>query len=361
MPKPKSRGNKQGSVYQDKKTKLWVAQATVGWVYPADPSKPKYPKKKTKFGFKHKYEAIAYLPTLQNDPDNPPEITLNNVYMGWENVYSTRVDASTMGCYRYAYKHFAKLHNIYIGRISANDLQECMDECKSGKRTHENMKCVAGLIWAYAIDCNYIRKDITDNLYIGKHKTKKREPLTEKEIETIHAAIGEIRYAEYVYALCYLGFRPGEFLSLKKSDFVTIEGIDLLIAGGKTEAGRDRRIVIPPQILDIVRSRLHIPGTDLIFPQYMFRRNKDTFTGFKEMSHAYFREEVFKPMMKKLSIAEGKVPYSARHSYSDKLKRADGSDKAKAETIGHTDYNFTKSAYQSTDLDELIEVAISLE
>lgn len=361
MPKPKSRGNKQGSVYQDPKTKLWTAQAVVGWVYPKDPSKPRYPKKKTKSGFKHKYEAVAYLPTLKSLPDKPPEITLNNVYRDWSEIYAPRVDASTMDCYKYAYKHFLPLHNTYISRISANDLQECMDKCTAGKRTHENMKCVAGLLWAYAMDCNYVEKNVSANLYIGKHTTRKREPLTEKEIATIRDAIGKIRYAEYVYTLCYLGFRPGEFLSLKKSSLITIEDIDILVGGGKTEAGRNRKVVIPPQVLDYVKERLFIPGTDLLFPQYCFRRSKDEFTGFKEMSDAYFREEVFKPMMKQLNIAEGKVPYSARHSFSDKLKKAEGSDKAKAQAMGHTDYNFTKSKYQSTDLEEMIEVAVSIE
>ena len=33
------------------------------------------------------------------------------------------------------------------------------------------------------------------------------------------------------------------------------------------------------------------------------------------------------PLMARLGIAEGKVPYSARHTYSDKFKRAHGDDK----------------------------------
>lgn len=75
----------------------------------------------------------------------------------------------------------------------------------------------------------------------------------------------------------------------------------------------------------------------------------------------YFRESAFKPLTVSLGIADGKVPYCARHTYSDKLKKAEGSDKAKAGLMGHTDYAFTQSHYQSTDLDDLLEVAISLE
>ena len=55
----------------------------------------------------------------------------------------------------------------------------------------------------------------------------------------------------------------------------------------------------------------------------------------------------------KLGIPKNKVPYSARHTFSDKLKDADGTDKVKASLIGHSDYKFTQKKYQSTNLDEL--------
>ena len=54
-------------------------------------------------------------------------------------------------------------------------------------------------------------------------------------------------------------------------------------------------------------------------------------------------------------------PTSARHTYSDKLKGATGSDKAKAGLMGHTDYAFTQSKYQSTSIDDLLEVVTSIE
>ena len=78
------------------------------------------------------------------------------------------------------------------------------------------------------------------------------------------------------------------------------------------------------------------------------------------MTHAYFRESVFIPMMKRLGIAEGKTPYCARHTYADKLKAAAGDDQAKAALMGHTDYAFTQAKYQSIALDDLSAVADSI-
>ena len=200
--------------------------------------------------------------------------------------------------------------------------------------------------------------------YTGKGKSKKREALTDIEQEKIRQAIGSERYAEYIYCLIYLGYRPGEMLELRKDQVIEHNGRMFLIEGKKTEAGRGRAVPVHQKINDIIRDRLFIPGTDLIFPQYVFTRQKKDrdpqLIEFKEMTDNYFREMVFKPMMARLGIAEGKVPYGARHTFSNKLKAADGDERDKAALIGHSDYTFTQTKYQTTDLDELAAVMDSI-
>lgn len=366
--KPKSRGNGQGTAYFRKGS--WTACVIVGWRLPADPSKPKIPVKRTKAGFKRKRDALAYCAQLLASESVRVRLTLQQIYDLWKEFYASRVGESTMEGYRYAYMHFKSLHDTYIDLITVDDLQKCMDECPSGHRTHQNMKTVAGLLWAYAVDKNLIDRDITDNLFIGRGTSVQREPLTDSEVEAIRKSIGKERYAEYIYCLCYLGFRPGEFLSLRK-DQIFCEEVEtdrgkvpvwFFVNGSKTDAGKDRMVLVPVQILDLVLERLMIPGTDLMFPMYRFTRGKHPkLIEFKQMTDSYFRVEVFKPMMRRLGIAEGKVPYSARHTYADKLKEAAGSDRAKAASIGHSNYLFTQMKYQSTDLAELKTVVDSFE
>ena len=357
----RSRARPNGTGTAVKRGKTWTAVVVVAWKPSADLTH-KIPVYRTKGGFPTKKEALNYCPTLLHGPEKKKQLRLHELYDLWEAAYAPRIVPSTMDCYKYAYQHFSPLHLRFVSDITATDLQECMDACPSGKRTHQNMKCVAGLLWAYAVDSGYVAQDITGNLYIGKGQSVQRDPLTEKEVDVIRDAIGKIRYAEYVYALCFLGFRPTEFLSLKKEHYRIIEGIECLVNGSKTEAGKDRIVIIPPQILDLVRERLYIPGTDLLFPQYRFnRKTPPELTDFKQMNHEYFNKHIFKPMMKSLGIAENKTPYAARHTYSDKLKRAGGDDKTKAGLMGHTDYAFTRSHYQSTDMDDLLDVATSIE
>ena len=346
--KPKRSPNGTGCAY--KRGSGWVAQAVIGYrelpddiMDPAN-SRQRVPIKKTKAGFPTKAAALAYIPQLKNTVDQST-LTLHQVYEAWEPWYAPRVDPSTMAGYRSAYKYYAKLHLLRIVDISAGDLQECMDACPRGKRTHQNMKVVAGLLWKYAKDKHIVTQVESENLYTGKGKSKKREALTDIEVEKIRQAIG---------------------MELRKDQVIEHDGRLFLIEGKKTEAGIGRTVPVHQKIEQIIRIRLFIPGTDLVFPQYQFGKASKKapvplFEGFKQMSDNYFREMVFKPMMTRLGIAEGKVPYGARHTFSNKLKKASGDDRDKAALIGHSDYTFTQTKYQSTDDNDLLGIVDSMD
>ena len=367
--KPKRSPNGSGSAY--KRGAGWVAQAVVGYrelpddlMDPAN-ARQRVPIKRTKGGFSTKAEALAYVPTLKGLKDEST-LTLQQVYDDWEPWYSNRVDASTMAGYRAAYAYYRKLHKTKITEITAEDLQQCMDDCPKGKRTHQNMKVVAGLLWKYAKSKHIVDQVESETLFTGRGKSVKREALTDIEVEKVRQAIGSIRYAEYVYALCYLGYRPGEMLEIRKDQVIEHNGRLFLIEGKKTDAGRNRTVPVHQKIEDIVRARLMIPGTDLVFPQYVFERpNKKndqnpSLVAFKEMTDNYLRSMVFKPMMQLLGIAEGKVPYAARHTFSNKLKKAAGDAIDKAALMGHSSYTFTQTNYQSTDDDERLAIVDSM-
>lgn len=369
--RPKARGNGQGTAYQRPGQKTWTVEVVTGWRFPnGDVTKPKRPVRKTKGGFATKKDAMAYASELMLQGDKRVRKTMEEIWMAWKKHYAPRIGESTMEGYLYAYKHFKELHGTYMDLITADDLQRCMDACPSGKRTHENMRCIANLLWKYAIDKNIIDRNVAANLFTGKGTSVQRESLTEQEEAIVKSVIGKERYASYVYCLCWLGYRPGEMLRLRKDQLFcapveTDEGtleIYYFVNGSKTDAGRDRIVIVPNEILPLIKCRMEVEGTDLVFPQYRFNRKKPpVFLGFKEMNDAYFREEVFKPLMKRLNIAKGKVPYAGRHSYADKLGKAEGSDKDKASLIGHSDYIFTQQKYQSSHLKDLYDLVNSFE
>lgn len=361
----KSRGNGTGCAYYDSVHRYWVAQITDGYRIPEDKTKQRIPIKKVKKGFKRREDAIAYCTTLKNIKPEHEVVTLQALYDRWDPWYSPRVDKDTFGCYRAAFAYFKNLHGTAIREISAGDLQKCLDDCPRGHRTHQNMKCTAGLLWAYAMDHNLVDKDVTKNLFIGRGASVQRDPLTDIEVEKIRKEIGQDRYASYIYALCYLGYRPGEMLEIRKDQVREHNGSLYIVEGKKTDAGRDRIVPVHPKIDSIIRSQLFIPGTDMLFPQYQFTKvSKDhpipLFLGFKQMTDNYFNKYAFRPLADRLGIPKGKVPYSARHTFSDKLKDAEATDKVKAALIGHTDYQFTQKKYQSTNIEELQAAMVSI-
>ena len=358
----KSRGNGTGTAYR--RGSSWTAQVVVDWRIIAD-DKPLVPVKKTKGGFKSRDAALQYCPILKNSGPEESTLTLQQIYDLWEPWYTPRVGSSTMAGYRSAYHYYESLHGRRIASITAGDLQGCMDACPKGKRTHQNMKVVAGLLWKYAKDKHLVSQVESENLYTGKGRSKKREALTDIEVEKIRQAIGSYRYADYIFCLCYLGFRPGEMLEIRKDQVIDHDGRLFITEGKKTEAGIGRTVPVHQKIEQLIRERLYIPGTDLLFPQYSFakpskERPVAPFTGFKQMSDNYFRDMVFKPIMGRLGLDTKKVPYAARHTFSNKLKNAEGDDRDKAALIGHSDYTFTQTKYQSTNLDELTAVMDSI-
>lgn len=366
MGRTRARGNGQGTVFKRPDRGTWCFSVVVGWKEPLTPTSRLRPIRKTVSGFPRKVDALEAMNRFLHGENIATEkATLDDVYHSWYEFYKSRVKEKTMAGYKQAYAHFADLKYRRIATISAAELQGCMDKCPAGKRTHQMMKVTAGLIWGYAVDSGYVQKDITENLYIGKHEQIHREPLSPADIELIKGSIGQLRYTEYIYCLCYLGFRPGEFLEIKKEQVrfeeINNELVYYIVEGKKTTAGINRKVIVPKQIIEIVLNRLWVPGTEYLFPLYLFSRGKKpVLKKLKRMSVNYFEESVFKPIAAELGIV-GKVPYSARHSYADKLKHAEGDVRDKAALIGHSDYSFTRQQYQSSPLEDLKTVTDSIE
>lgn len=337
-PRKGRRGNGQGSVR--KRGNTYEARITVGWKFSDDGHKVQI--FRTKGGFYTRKDAMDYINTLRSPDATRKAQTLQQIWERWRAQKEPHVDSVTMAGYRAAYRHFSILHPIAIDKITVNMLQECVDRSGKGRRMRELMKTTSNQLFDYAIDDNQIIKNPAKKINLREDDKRTRPPITEEELATIYASFDTEPYAPYVYALCYLGYRPAEFFSLTKSCYHETQEAAWLVAGIKTEAGRNRPVTIPPRLVPIIRKQLAL-NSIYIFPR-MLKTGE-----YIKMSVEYFREHVFKPMMFRLGI-EGRVPYSARHTYADKIKKAAGADRDKAALIGHSDYSTTKRHYQSTNI-----------
>jgi integrase len=335
----KTRGNGTGTAF--KKGKVWAVRVTVGHLIGENGNSLLV--RRVKSGFKTKNEALAYAETLkQTQTVAKPNVSFQELYIEWRNRYEQRITHSTMLCYQAAFKHYSSLHSRRFVDILPGELQGCIDSCTGGKRTKENMKAFASLLYKYAIHNELIDKNRAETLYTGNDQKVAREAFTFDELERIWAAVPSEPYAKYVVCMCYLGFRPGEMLALKKTAYNPTSGC--IIGGGKTKAGTDRPVPISPKIKSFVDEQMDLES------EFLFPRLKDN----KKMSDNYFREFCFDPLMQKLGMTN-RQPYSCRHTFANLLKQVIGSDTDKAALMGHADASQTKY-YQEADIDSLRKI-----
>ena len=335
------RANGTGTVFR--RGNSWSVRVTKGWTVEDGKKIQKYSEKG---GFRSKTEAENYFAKLKENP-NIPKITdsFSQVYERWKKEYEDRIAPVTMATYKAAWKYFEKVHPLPIVDLTVSQLQECINECKNGRSTLNDMRTVCSLVFKYAI----INKLVTDNpaqhLYVNAKKKGTRPAFTTEELEKIRLAVGKQPYADYVYFMCYTGFRPNEMLCLKKDAYQKDKNV--LIGGFKTEAGTNRIVPVSAKIAPILTERMAFNS------EYIFPRSDGTL-----MTDEHFRKYCFNPLMVTLGI-EGKVPYSCRHTFANLLKNVHGSDTDKAALIGHSDASMTKY-YQSPDYESLKAIIAGL-
>ncbi len=340
----RTRANGTGTAY--KRGKTWTAAYIKGWKKVIVDGKEKLvPDKLTQGGFATKKEALEYIPQLKNGKRKTAGASTSfaALYTVWKPFYTPRIGESTMNGHIAAYAYFKDIHHIPFVDLSIDDLQDCVDECPKGRRTRENMKSLCSRLYEYAGARKMDVKDLSKFIWCGKDDTKTRASFDDLQIEKIKQSIGKIPYAEYIYCMIHLGFRPNEMLRLTADAYDPEH--NCLIGGFKTEAGTDRVVTISPKIKQIL--------ADLISnaSPYIFPREDGEL-----MTDEYFREKVFYPAMAELGIqaipqpGEHPLykPYSCRHTFANLLKRVPGSDTDKAGLIGHADASMTKY-YQSPD------------
>lgn len=345
MEPPKRTGTRKpngtGTAY--KRGKGWRGEVVVGTytVTNKDGKKIIRKKKLTKEGFSKKADAMAWcVLTLQDKPDvtRGGEIvptTLKACYDQWVPFYTPRVSAGQMKSHASAFKWLKDLWAVDMDKLTAAQLQDAIDACPRKRRTKEDIKSLLMCLFKYGIQNDFCRYNRAEYLYCGDDDGQSWPPFSKDEVEKIRTC--GLPYADYVYVLIYTGYRPTEFLSLRKEDYDQEHGI--LFAGIKTEAGKDRHMPVSSKIRGIIDHQFSSMPGELMFPEIE--------TG-KEMDDERFRVKAFEPLMEQLGI-KGKVPYSCRHTFSNFLKNASGSDKDKAALMGHTDYSLTKRVYQSAE------------
>lgn len=341
----RKRGNGQGTVYKDKNGK-WIAEYTIGW---DEEDGNLIRKKRKKRGFSTKADALAYLPELKQDlPQQDLNVKFKDLYRKWMDIHSAKVTASTINCYKSAYKYFTTLYYAEVAKIRTEHLQKCIDECPHGRRTKENMKALGTCLWRYAMQLDVVDRNYAEYLYIPKEEKTEKLAFTKEQLDKMWAKRSEIPDLKYVLVLCYTGMRLSELLEAKTDQYDRDEGY--FVTGVKTEAGKNRIITISPRIASFF--------TEFGTGEYLFTGEK--------LSPKKFRNETYYPALQAIGLDELEpdgshiyTPHCCRHTFATLMKNVDAPPTDKQKLIGHTKFEMT-AHYTHTDLNSLRRITDAL-
>jgi len=346
-PAKRRRGNGQGSVYKLPSGK-YKAVVVTGYYTTPEGGLRKHTRSQV---FATKREAVAAVPTLRQTPGRTPKaLSFYQLYEAW--LPTHQAGKSTMDCYRSAVRYFWPLFAVPFADVGIDDLQECIDDCPHGRRTRENMRAVAGLMYKYAIP----RRLVPDGLNLAQYvrisgeASVHRESFDDLQIARIAQSVATVPGADAILMMIYTGFRPSEFLALTSASYD--KAACCLTGGAKTEAGKGRRVSVSPKIRALIERRTASDG-----PLYPDEEGKP-------WTLRRFTESVFYPALEACGIENPVIeqsgtglrhkytPHTCRHTFATLLKRIPGAEKDKLELMGHTSGDMLRY-YQDVSMADL--------
>ena len=351
----KTRGNGTGSVYQ-LPNKKWIAVKTT---YYTDSEGKMRKRTVSRSTFKTKKDAVNALDTLESAAQEARKErkreTFSGIYEKW--LPTHEASKSTLDCYKAAYKYYSPIYTTPFADITVDDLQDCIDDCTKGKRTKQNMKTLAGLLYKYAIPRNLATINMGQYITVRAESGPGKEGLPLDALKKIEDAIGTVEGADYVLCQCYLGFRPSEFISLDAKNYNCEERA--FVGGAKTEAGKNRVVTVSPKIQPIVDRLTSGKASGPVFcaPD----GSKMTAESYRTLFYSVLDNcGIENPTTTSDDVERHKyTPHSCRHTFATLMKRVAGDSKDKLALIGHTSESMLRH-YQDVDFDDLRKITDSL-
>ena len=303
--RPKVRGNGQGTAYKRKGQTTWTASVTIDWRYPADPSKPRIPVKRTKAGFATKKDALAYCPKLLEDAHVKPKNTAPRLTYYWttyENGKLKSLSDSKQTAYRIAWKRIEKIHSASVDALTVNVLQTLLnDTCKS-YYTMKDCKSLLVNLFKLASADGFVNDRLPALIELPELEESERIPFSSDEQKALWKCYedGDIR-AAVPLVMIYSGMMPGEAMQLRVEN-IDLENRTITGIGLKTKVRRKSPVVIAEILFPVFQDLIDHARPD----GYIWTQSKDDW--YKD-----YYAVIEKAGCRKLS------PYSCRHTTATAL------------------------------------------
>lgn len=286
-------------------------------------------------------------------------LTLQDMYNRFiaSNYYS-QLSKSAQGSHRSAWSHMKTCADIPVERINKDTFQIIINQLQETgykRETLAKIRNLASLLCKEAMGLNLISVNFGALVQLPKQDGVPVKPFSKQALEALwQAADMHDKDAWAVLTLVYTGMRPSELLNATIEVHLHIENDSWFFrTGSKSKAGKNRIIPIPTVLKPIISQLISGRNTGPVVAA--------EHGGFHRLDN--WRPRHFNKLMKRLNL-DGYVPYSARHTYADALKRNGTAPETVATILGHEDYATAYEHYFTTtdeDISRLCEAANKLE
>jgi len=257
--------------------------------------------------------------------------TFADVYEMWSKKKFPTVSKISQYAYSSSFKHSASIHDMKMRDIRANHLEGIMLSLKGGFQLQSNLKTLWGQLFKYAMEQDIVQKDYSAFVKVrDKVPETTRDAIPKKDIETLwkEADKGN-EIAEIAIIYIFTGLRAAELLEVTK-DKVDLEK-RIMIAGKKTEAGKDRRIPLHHSILPLIKKRMREDS------EYLITYEKKS----KRVPYTYNRFIVYEwnPFMESMKM--NYTIHYARHTFATISREAGIEEDIRKVILGHKSGDIT--------------------
>ena len=335
-PKSKKRANGMGCVYKisGRRRHPWAARITVNG-------------KRVLLGtFKTQTEANKCLESVINGKTISVlyDYTVEQIYDMLIDLNKDKLTRSGLTNYRSGYIYLEPYSKYKMRDIRAAHIQSAISKAAEegkGYATWKKIQNVASLMCQLAMANDLIDKNYAQLITMPKAKEKTEKPsFSQNQLDAMWRIWNENNAIAAILAMCYTGLRINEFFDLKK-EHVDIDQRVIFAPGSKTDAGKDRIVIIPLVAKKLFEKLMKTEG-EYLYPSP---------TG-KRYDAKNFRDRAFYPALQAYGLdkcengtGEKITPHSCRHTYAYLCVKYKLDQKATMDLLGHSKYSTSAELY----------------
>ena len=321
--------------------------------------------------YKTKKEALQALAEYGANPYDiqNENLTLAELYQKWTAAYfPTLSGTSSTRTITSAWKYCHAIYGMRVKDLRARHIKGIMEDgfvipstgknagqkVKASPGTKARIKSMFNLMLDFALEYELVDKNYARTFDISEDIIKEKDDATRghiifppNEMEILWDNVDRVRFTDWILIQCYMGWRPQELAKLALSDVNLDEWY--IIAGMKTEAGKNRIVPIHTRIRPLVQRNYDYAVS--LSSDALFNDPNATRGGMKITYDKYAGR--FDKVVAALGLNPEHRPHDPRMTFITMAKKAGIDPLVVKRLAGHRITDVTESVYTVRDLEWL--------